>query len=352
MSISHFLKLLLICAGSLANRAGGFLGVLYVGTAAGAPTPTAADVGKFAYFSDRKMWLSVRESTGAAGTYIYDRIGGGPIVADTWANIVTNYVPDAAGFAKYKDCRFRVTNVGVNGSDWQCNGTELFPVAPITLHTQTAAYGRAPSGTISTGSSGNITFGTAAPRAYTEGIFVYLPTIATTPAIAAGYHWCVMSDTTTGTLYATTWSGGVPTIGAAINFTVGASYTGVTTTVALPTNTLIGGVMGNYRQIQFRGQTSTTNNANSKTTGFSFGGSALVGSGGSSSAGLSLNFTVAARGSSAQIQPPTLVGGTGAAVYSAINTANDQQYGLNLSSGSAATDWWIVNAFSAMLLPR
>lgn len=117
MSISHFLKLLLICAGSLANRAGGFLGVLYVGTAAGAPTPTAADVGKFAYFSDRKMWLSVRESTGAAGTYIYDRIGGGAIVADTLANIIAAY-----NMTTCDGCTFRVTDIGVNGMDFFATG--------------------------------------------------------------------------------------------------------------------------------------------------------------------------------------------------------------------------------------
>ena len=46
-----------------------------------------------------------------------------------------------------------------------------------------------PTGTINTGSSGNITFGTAASRAYTEGLYVYLPSIATTPAITAGWYW-------------------------------------------------------------------------------------------------------------------------------------------------------------------
>jgi len=70
--------------------------------------------------------------------------------------------------------------------------TALTPASPLG----TSASGIAPSGTINTGSSGNITLGSALNRAFTEGIWLYLPTIATTPAITAGMYWVVMSSTT------------------------------------------------------------------------------------------------------------------------------------------------------------
>lgn len=107
----------------------------------------------------------------------------------------------------------------------------------------TSAAGIAPSGTIGTGASGNITLGGALHRIFTEGLWLYLPTIATTPAITEGMYWVVMSSATVGTVY-TNGSGS-----AAINFTVGSAYTGVTATavalgtVTVPANTLTAGVV-------------------------------------------------------------------------------------------------------------
>jgi len=239
-----------------------------------------------------------------------------------------------------------VTDVGYNGSAWKSNGSEWFPLAPIPYFTSIDSYGRAPSGTINTGSSGNITFGTAAPRTYSEGFYVYLPSIATTPAITAGFYWCVMSNTTTGTLYA---SNG----GSAINFTGGASYTGVTTAVSTPSNTLKGGVLGNYRRLRMEGQASLTNNANTKNTGFTFGGNTFVGTGATSTAGVSFGLNVQAKGSSLQVQgPSTSATINGAPSYSSIDTTADQTFYLTLASGSTATDWWIVDWYSITLYPR
>lgn len=122
----------------------------------------------------------------------------------------------------------------------------------------TAAAGIAPSGTIGTGASGNITLGGAIHRIFTEGIWLYLPTIATTPAITEGMYWVVMSSTTVGTVYASGPGS------AAINFTVGASYTGVTgttvtlSTVTLPANTLTAGcVVQAVPQYMFKSSSGT-----------------------------------------------------------------------------------------------
>ncbi len=140
--------------------------------------------------------------------------------------------------------------------------TALTPTGTIG----TSAAGIAPTGTINTGASGNITLGSALHRAFTEGIWLYLPTIATTPAITAGVYWVVMSSTTVGTVYA---SGAGS---SAIDFTVGSAYTGATATavalgtVTIPANTLTSGVV-----IQSIPQFVFKNSAGIKTMSANFG---------------------------------------------------------------------------------
>lgn len=266
-----------------------------------------------------------------------------PIVArDTWTNLNANYASSA-----FAGAMFYANDVGTNGSLWTNSGGVLVPVGPITLYTSTDSYSRAPTGTINTGSSGNITFGTAANRTYTEGLYVYLPSIATTPAITAGFYWCVMSSTTVGTLYASKG-------GAAINFTVGAGYTGVTSSVDLPAQTLKGGVMGSYRRLSISGILSVTNNANAKTTSIRFGGSTAGAASFQSAASWPFSANIQNKTASLQhLQPATSGTGAGSTSVTTINTASDQTYNPYLSGGgSTATDWWIVDCWQAVLFPH
>lgn len=266
-----------------------------------------------------------------------------PIVArDTWTNLNANYASSA-----FAGAMFYANDVGTNGSLWTNSGGVLVPVGPITLYTSTDSYSRAPTGTINTGSSGNITFGTAANRTYTEGLYVYLPSIATTPAITAGFYWCVMSSTTVGTLYASKG-------GAAINFTVGAGYTGVTSSVDLPAQTLKGGVMGSYRRLSISGILSVTNNANAKTTSIRFGGSTAGSATFQSAASWPFSANIQNKTASLQhLQPATSGTGAGSTSVTTINTASDQTYNPYLSGGgSTATDWWIVDCWQAVLFPH
>lgn len=266
-----------------------------------------------------------------------------PIVArDTWTNLNANYASSA-----FAGAMFYANDVGTNGSLWTNSGGVLVPVGPITLYTSTDSYSRAPTGTINTGSSGNITFGTAANRTYTEGLYVYLPSIATTPAITAGFYWCVMSSTTVGTLYASKG-------GAAINFTVGAGYTGVTSSVDLPAQTLKGGVMGSYRRLSISGILSVTNNANAKTTSIRFGGSAAGSATFASAASWPFSANIQNKTASLQHVQPAISGtGAGSTSVTTINTASDQTYNPYLSGGgSTATDWWIVDCWQAVLFPH
>jgi hypothetical protein len=243
----------------------------------------------------------------------------------------------------------RVTNVGVNGSVWVSNGSEWTPESPITIYTSTDSYARAPTGTIGTGASGNITFGTAANRAYTEGLYVYLPNIATTPAITAGYYWCVMSSTTVGTLYESKG-------GAAINFSAGAAYTGVTTQIDSPPETLIGGVLGNYRRLSITGIISTTNDANSKSAGINFAGT--IRSNNTFTNNLTWPFlcNIFSKSSSVQIFTPSMASGGGAGAsttaYATVDMTVNQTFSVALATGSTATDWFVVDSWQAVLFPR
>lgn len=266
-----------------------------------------------------------------------------PIVArDTWTNLNTNYASSA-----FAGAMFYATDVGTNGSLWTNSGGVLVPIAPITLYTSTDSYGRAPTGTIKTGSSGNITFGTAAWRAYTEGLYVYLPSIATTPAITAGFYWCVMSNTTTGTLY-------VSKGGAAINFTVGASYTGVTTSIDVPQQTLLGGVMGSYRRLNITGFLSVTNNADAKTTAVKLASSSVGANAFANAASFPFTCNIHNKSASVQHGTPTISngGGAGGTPVTGVDTSTNQTYGPTLITGTTATDWWIVDCWQAVLFPH
>ena len=265
-----------------------------------------------------------------------------PIVArDTWTNLNTNYASSA-----FAGAMFYANDVGVNGSLWTNSGGVLVPTAPITLYTSTDSYGRAPTGTINTGSSGNITFGTAAYYTRAEGLYVYLPSIATTPAITAGFYWCVMSSTTVGTLYASKG-------GAALNFTVGAGYTGVTTAIDLPSQTLKGGVMGINRRLNITGLMLMTINANAKNTVIKFGSASLGGATFSSSNCLPFTVNVHNKAANLQVSTPTMTGtGSGSPSITTVDTSSNVSFGPGLQTGSTATDWWVVDCWQAVLFPQ
>lgn len=85
--------------------------------------PSSALVGAQVWFTDRPTAQGgayvVRESSGTPGTYIYDRVGGGVIVADTWVNC------NLYNMTTYDGCMFRVTDFGVNGMDCIATGGML-----------------------------------------------------------------------------------------------------------------------------------------------------------------------------------------------------------------------------------
>jgi hypothetical protein len=104
-------------------------------------------------------------------------------------------------------------------------GTGVSGVASITggntqFSTLTGgiAMVKAPSGTMA--NNGAITLGTALPVTYAEGCYMWLPAGAVAAGVpaAASWLWCVMSSTTVGTVFNSTYTSGLPATGVQTAF--------------------------------------------------------------------------------------------------------------------------------------
>ena len=140
----------------------------------------------------------------------------------------------------------RYAVVVINGMNvlMQSDGTAWKPAnGQCTLEVSGVGYGIMPSGTVSTGSSGHFVSGTALPHKYSEGLWMYIVSPSTTPALTAGFYWCVFSTTAICTIY----QNGAGS--SAYNFTVGAATTGSTSEITMRTVSIPGGLMGNYGQL-------------------------------------------------------------------------------------------------------
>jgi hypothetical protein len=74
----------------------------------------------------------------------------------------------------------------------------FFKKPPYILAQSGVPVGIANNGTVAT--NGQVTLGTALPRVYSNGIWLYLPAGAVSGGVA-GLYWCVMSSTTVGQVY-------------------------------------------------------------------------------------------------------------------------------------------------------
>lgn len=131
------------------------------------------------------------------------------LTTDTWANVNTNYPP-----ANYSGCLVRVTDIDSNNSsvrvDMYSNGTIYKPVnGEIVLDGCKYPVIDPSGGSVANG--GAITLTTTLTLTYGMGVWVYLPNIAVTPAITAGYHFVIMSSGTVGQIYGTGTGLSLPT---------------------------------------------------------------------------------------------------------------------------------------------
>jgi hypothetical protein len=230
---------------------------------------------------------------------------------------------------------------------------------PYILAQDGIPAGLAPNGTVAT--NGQITLGTALPRTYSVGIWLYLPAGAVSGG-AAGLYWCVMSSTTVGQVYtnfADTSLGFVPytPTGTLVN-AVGsnAAYTQTTSTNivlikgAVPANSM--GIKGSLRSIQ---QFSCINNANAKSVQLQFGASNIIYNAGvATSNGAQTLATIRNCGATnSQVANYNSLTGLGTSTnigYYSNDTTVDQpiQVSANIS---VATDYIIFEAGSLEVLP-
>lgn len=140
---------------------------------------------------------------------------------------------------------------------------------PVDGHvcTHHTARGLAQTGTINTGSVDNLTLGTALPTTYDYGIWLYLPAIATTPAITAGFYYCIATNTTTLTIFNNDTIDKEP-----YDFTVGSAFTGTTSEITMYTDTVYANTIGNNGHLIGKTCIIHTASANTKTYRWKFGG--------------------------------------------------------------------------------
>lgn len=294
----------------------------------------------------------VSYTAGGASSVAWSNITGVPdavssLTTDTYANIRTNY-PAASNTGKRARCPELNCDVYSDGSNWlPVNGR-------ATLGNLSAAFGIAPSGTIFSSGSGywqSSSVGTNPfDRTYSEGLFLYFGATTSTPALTAGWYWVVMSDTHTGVIYNTSWTGGVPTIGSAITFTGSGTNTGVSgtyITIPEPVAVVPGNSLGVRGQLCISASFRTNATANAKYVQAKFGGTALLQGGndglavpGISCQGEIVNRAVNSQGGTGKWN--FTLGGVVTNFDAAIDSTLNQNVEINLRTG-AATDWMICD---------
>ena len=140
---------------------------------------------------------------------------------------------------------YSVTDVGINGSLWQSNGTTWGLVnGKASLYDSSIPFILPSSGTM--GNNGALTVTTALQTTYTNA-YVYLPANAIVAGSAAGWYYAVFSSTTLATVYNNTYTSGTPTIPAsptAFSTTGPGAYTQTTAQITGITVPVIGNTFG------------------------------------------------------------------------------------------------------------
>jgi hypothetical protein len=232
---------------------------------------------------------------------------------------------------------------------------------PYILAQSGVSVGLAPNGTVAT--NGQITLGTALPRVYSSGIWLYLPS-GTVSGGAAGLYWCVMSSTTVGQVYTNfadtsqKFTPYIPT-GTLVN-AVGsnAAYTQTTgadivvANLTLPANSL--GINGSVRG---KFLVEMPSNANGKTSRWFLNGQGFSFTNPSSVTGHFTQFGFSNRGlTNSQFMANTEYssGGFGSfsnpAFATTIDTTVDTTITLTLNIATA-TDFQIVDTLMLEVLP-
>jgi len=211
-----------------------------------------------------------------------------------------------------------------------------------TLAVSGTGYGIMPSGTIGTEASGHFTSGTALPHTYSEGLWMYIVSPSTTPALTAGFYWCVFSTTAICTIY----QNGPGS--AAYSFTVGAATTGNTSEITARSVTIPAGLMGGNGQLVCDSLTSISATSSGRSLRTRLGGSltCTMGSAVGTTTSYSGRATTQNVTASLQYSNPVFTGSTStvAVTRTTIDTSAATAYALTLQMATA-TDFIINHSF-------
>ena len=241
---------------------------------------------------------------------------------------------------------YRATDVGINGSLWQSNGTSWVSVSQRVVNLQANIPFIVPSSGSITVTTGALLLTTALDQIY-PNCYMYFPAGSWTSS-TAGFYYVVMSSTTAGLVYSDKYTSGQPTIPAAPTLvttgagayvqTTGASLTAFSITV--PGNTI--GANGKFSMAL---QCVNNNSATSKYYYTSFGGNSqfYTGQTTNQSAPINIPFNWINRGVANKqfvIQYPSLAAQSGTQLTTAttIDTTTNQTASVLLYL-NAVTDW-------------
>jgi len=181
--------------------------------------------------------------------------------------------------------RFRelmqATNVGGDSTLFTSDGSFWRPVNGLALLGKTDIFlGIAPTFTARAGGvDGKVTFGTSLVR--TGGLkgYFYYPANSLKASHSAGFYYTVMTDGTSGTVYADTYTpgGAAPVIPASPTTLTGTVQggTGVTTEVSMVSRAIAAGMLNKTGSIEYKTQLENNNNADDKTLKVKLGSTVL-----------------------------------------------------------------------------
>lgn len=220
-----------------------------------------------------------------------------------------------------------------------------------------------PAGTV--GSNGALTItGTAFSRTYSDGVWGYYPANAITGANAASFFWTVMSSTTAGAVYNTTYTPGssyaIPGSPTAFSGTTGGAYTNaITTDIVLLQKDFGSNPMGANGIIRHDGvfisnTGSTAHNMRTKLNGSILG---LLASASGSSVQFAFVQTVRNGGrTDRQICPNAQVGdiyagSSGPPTRSSVDTSGSSNAWTVTGSLGATGDWTALESYGVVVSP-
>lgn len=197
---------------------------------------------------------------------------------------------------------------------------------------------------------------TALQTTYSGGCWMYFPAGAISAGSSAGWYWTVMSSTTAGTIYNSTYTSGGNFVGTATAFaTTGpGAYVQSTSEIIGPSLTVPGRSLGPNGSLRIGSHFSYSNNANNKTFRHRLGGTSFQSGNATTNVGLGV-LTHIFNKNSASVQH-SVNGNNGAysvsagqVVFGTVNTDADQSVSIGLQL-AVATDFLTCEGFAIEVL--